>query len=159
MTGGIRDEIQQRRRLGGPEEEVFLAVQRTAALLLHSAAVALEPYGLTPTQYNVLRVLRGAGPAGLPRAEIGARLLSPMPDVTRLVDRLVAAGLVQRARDAADRRVARARITPSGLALLERLDAPIAELHRRQLGALGDERLRTLAALLDEARAALRAGG
>ena len=97
------------------EEETHLSIVRTAAVLEHAMAQVLKPYGLTTTQYNVLRILRGAGPGGLCRNEIGARLLRQVPDVTRLLDRLTAMRLIGRQRSDADRRLVRTHITPKGL--------------------------------------------
>ena len=144
--------IKQSRPFTGLEHEVFVALQLAAARLAQEVAEALRPAGLTETQYNVLRILRGAGEEGLACGEIAERLLSRDPDMTRLLDRMQKQGLATRDRCKADRRVVTTRITPQGLALLAELDAPIAELHRRQLGHLGRERLDQLAALL---RAAL----
>ena len=152
MASRLRDEIRQSRPFHSLEQEAQLSVQRTAAVLDHGFAEALKPHGITPTQYNVLRILRGAGAAGLCRNEVRDRLVAQVPDVTRLLDRMADAGLVERERDPDDRRLVNTRITRSGLALLERLDAPIAELHRRQLGHLGARKLRALVDLLAEAR-------
>jgi DNA-binding MarR family transcriptional regulator len=150
----LQIELKQSRPFASAAEEAQLGVQRTAEVLGRGTAELLRPYGLTPTQYNVLRILRGAGPEGLPCAEIGTRMLTHEPDVTRLLDRLQKAGLIARARAAADRRVVLTRITESGLVLLARLDGPVAELSRRRLGALSDGDLRSLIHLLDAVRAA-----
>jgi DNA-binding MarR family transcriptional regulator len=112
----------------------------------------LRPYGLTPTQYNVLRILRGAEPDGLTRNGVRDRLISPVPDATRLLDRLVEMGLVVRTRGGEDRRIVVARITPAGLDLLAPLDGVLERLHRRQVGHMGERKLRTLVNLLAEAR-------
>jgi DNA-binding MarR family transcriptional regulator len=130
----------------------MLSIARTAALLEHSTAEALKPHGLTPTQYNALRILRGAEPDGLCRNEVRVRLVAQVPDATRLLDRLGDMGLVVRAREGDDRRFVRARITRKGLDLLRPLDEVIHALHRRQLGHLGERKLRLLVALLEEAR-------
>lgn len=136
-----------------PSQEAFLDILRTGALLEHSAVEGLKPHGLTLTQYNVLRILRGAGPEGLCRNEVGARMIKPVPDVTRLLDRLEASGLVARRRSDTDRRYVTARITERGLALLAELDEPILRLHEDQLGHMANPRLEQLAELLREARA------
>ncbi len=146
-----RKSAQQRYR-PSPEEAVYVALQRTADRLLQGAEATLKPHGLSPTQYNVLRILRGAEPTGLPCRDIGERLITRDPDVTRLLDRLERRGLVTRARTAEDRRVVRTRITPAGLDLLKGLDGPIADTHRRQLGHLQAARLRNLLDLLESAR-------
>ena len=130
----------------------MLSIARTAALLDHDTIEALRPYGLTPTQYNALRILRGAGADGLCRNEVRDRLVARVPDATRLLDRLEEGGLVVRARQGDDRRFVRTRITEEGLGLLRQLDGVIEELHRRQLGHLGAAKLRQLIDLLAEAR-------
>jgi DNA-binding MarR family transcriptional regulator len=152
MTRTLRDEIRQRRPFTSLEQEAQLSIERTAAVLGHAFAEALKPYGITPTQYNVLRILRGAGAAGLCRHEVRDRLIARVPDVTRLLDRLEEAGLIARARDATDRRLVSTRITAAGLDLLRSLDEPVAEVHRRQLGHMTAEQLRTLTELLAIAR-------
>jgi DNA-binding MarR family transcriptional regulator len=119
---------------------------------MHAFADSLKAYDITPTQYNVLRILRGAGQEGLFRNEIRDRLVSQVPDVTRLLDRMEEGGLVERERAESDRRQVTTRITRDGLALLKRLDGPVAETHKRQLGHLSDTQLRTLIALLAAAR-------
>lgn len=152
MTATLQDEIHQTRPFVSIEAEAFLSVARTAALLGNEVAEALKPHALTPTQYNVLRILRGAGATGLCRYEVGDRLVTPVPDVTRLLDRLEGAGLVDRARDPEDRRQVKARITPVGLQLLDELDDALQAVHASQLGHLGEKRLRKLVDLLAEAR-------
>lgn len=130
----------------------MLSIARTAAVLEHSTSEALKPYGLTVTQYNALRILRGAGSEGLCRNEVRDRLIARVPDATRLLDRLEEMGVVVRAREGGDRRFVRARITQAGLDLIEPLDAVIQDLHRRQLGHLGADRLKVLIELLAAAR-------
>jgi DNA-binding MarR family transcriptional regulator len=128
-------------------------------VLGHALAEAIKPYGVTPTQYNVLRILRGAGDRGLCRNEVRERLVAQVPDVTRLLDRLEEMGLVVRERGAADRRLVTTRITREGLRILERLDTPILDIHRRQLGHLGERNIRALIALLASARQQTRSTG
>ena len=152
MTPRLQDEIKQTKPFGSLEQEAMLNIERTAALLGHQLEQALKPYGITPTQYNVLRILRGAGERGLCRNEVRERLIAEVPDVTRLLDRLEDMKLVERERDAADRRLVNTHITADGLELLERLDQPVIEFHRGQLGHLGKENLRTLIDLLSRAR-------
>lgn len=148
----LSQEIRQEKPFASLEEEAFLGLQRTASLLLQALGRELKGHDLTPAQYNTLRILRGAGPDALTCGEIGERLVSPGPDVTRLLDRLEQRGLVERLRDAGDRRVVRARITPKGLNLLAELDEPVGRILGHLLGALGKERLRTLVKLLGAAR-------
>lgn len=134
-----------------PEHQVYVAVQTLAAELGRQAAEPLKAAGLSAAQFNVLRVLRGAG-EGLTCGEIGGRLIARDPDVTRLLDRLEHAGLVERTRERADRRVVTTRISGQGQGLLARLDAPLAQLHAGQFAHLSAEQLSTLLTLLQEAR-------
>jgi DNA-binding MarR family transcriptional regulator len=150
----LSQEIHQEKPFASLEEEAFLGLQRTASLLMQALGRELKGHDLSPAQYNTLRILRGAQPDALTCGEIGERLVSPGPDVTRLLDRLEQRGLVTRLRDAEDRRVVRARITPEGIDLLAGLDEPVDHTLRRLLGNLGPAKLRTLVALLEEARAA-----
>ncbi len=152
MPTSIQAELKQRKPFRTLEEEAMVSLARTAALLEHAGADALRPHGLTPTQYNVLRILRGAEPDGLGRNEVRDRLIAPVPDATRLLDRLVEMGLVVRTRGGEDRRVVVARITRAGLDLLAELDGVVEGLHRRQLGHLSQRKLRALVNLLAEAR-------
>jgi DNA-binding MarR family transcriptional regulator len=134
------------------EEQAFVSLQRTADQLGWAVAEMLKGHGLSPTQYNALRILRGAGPQGLACSEIGARMINHDPDITRLVDRLERRGLVERGREHKDRRVITTRIAEAGLELLQALDQPIAEFHRQLLGHLGERRLESLVRLLEAAR-------
>jgi DNA-binding MarR family transcriptional regulator len=135
------------RRVAGPEEVAFLDLLRTADQQTRGLVQVLKTQGLSPTQYNVLRILRGA-PEGLPCGEIGNRMITRDPDITRLLDRLEKRGLIARHRESRDRRTVVARITPGGLKILARLDEPVQEVHRKQLGHLGHERLKRLCELL-----------
>lgn len=151
MATDLRTAIKQQKPFGSPEEEAALNIDRTAAVIGHAFAESLKAYDITPTQYNVLRILRGA-PDGLLCGEVGARMITRDPDITRLLDRLEKRSLIGRSRQEQDRRRVLARITDEGLALLKRLDEPVWEMHRRQLGHLGAARRRALAALLAAAR-------
>lgn len=133
---------------------VFVNLLRTADALARQAEDLLKPYSLSGTQYNILRILRGAGEKGLACREVGCRLISRDPDITRLLDRLESRGLIARAREARDRRVVKTRITAEGMRLLEQLDEPVRSLHSRQLSCLPDKKLRQLSDLLDRAREA-----
>jgi len=139
------------RRIGSPEEAAFLDLMRTADALSRRMVAILKAEDLSSTQYNVLRILRGAL-EGLPCGEIASRMITRDPDVTRLLDRLEKRKLISRSREAKDRRTVMARITPEGLKLVARLDEPVQAGHRRQLGHLGRERLRALTDLLQVAR-------
>lgn len=139
------------RRDACPEEMAFLDLLRTTDRLSRGVAHVLKSEDLSPTQYNVLRILRGA-PESLACGEIAGRMITRDPDITRLLDRLERRGLISRCRQTTDRRTVLTRITPEGLELLARLDRPVQEIHRMQLGHLGQERLRALAELLRAAR-------
>jgi DNA-binding MarR family transcriptional regulator len=144
------------RRAGSPEEAVFLDLLRTADILTQGAIGVLkaEAEDLSPAQYNVLRILRGA-PEGLSCGEIAKRMITHDPDVTRLLDRMEKRGLISRSRESRDRRMVTTRIAPQGRKLVDRLDEPVRKIHSKQLGHLGRERLRMLGQLLAAARAAV----
>lgn len=144
-----------RRRPGCPEEALFLELLRTTDMLSRNLVKVLKAEDLSATQYNVLRILRGS-PDGLPCGEIASRMITRDPDITRLLDRMEKRGLISRARETKDRRLVMARITSDGLKLLARLDEPVEESHRQQLGHLGRERLRALTELLSTARSAVK---
>jgi DNA-binding MarR family transcriptional regulator len=133
------------------EEAVFLELARTTDLLSRAGAALLKAEDLSSTQYNVLRILRGA-PEGLACGEIASRMITRDPDITRLLDRLEKRSLIARCRETADRRMVRSRITPGGLKLLARMDEPVQQAHKDQLGHLGKKQLRTLTELLQLAR-------
>ena len=152
MTETLQHEIRQNRPFASAEQEAHLSIVRTAGLLSDAMDQVLRPAGITVAQYNVLRILRGAEPDGLCRNEVRDRMLTRMPDMTRLLDRMEAAGLVRRVRNAEDRRMVGTHITEQGLALLDSVDAAVAAEHERQLGHLGAERLRTLIELLAAVR-------
>ena len=153
MTGTRHSRNQPRPR-ASPEEAVFLELFRTADMLSRGLLKTLKSEDVSATQYNVLRILRGA-PEGLPCGEIAGRMITRDPDITRLLDRLEKRGLITRSREARDRRTVITRITTDGLKVLERLDEPIQEAHHKQLGHLGRKRLRELTELLREARGRL----
>ncbi len=154
MNAKLRDEIKQTRPFASPQHEAFLSLGRTWSSLDHQLAEALKPHGITPTQYNVLRILRGAGNDGLCRADIIPRMISRVPDATRLLDRLESVGLVERERSTTDRRFVTTRITDQGLGILGVLDGEVVELHHRQFSGLNRKELRTLIDLLDRIRSA-----
>ena len=136
-------------RLETPQLLAFDLLLRTASELDQQVAQALKPAEVTPAQYNVLRILRNAGSAGLACSDVSARLVRHDPDVTRLLDRLEARGFVQRSRDTEDRRVVLARITSEGRAVLDKLGAAIAALHARQFEHLSRDDFRSLVSLLE----------
>jgi len=133
------------------EELAYLDLLRTTDMLSRGPSQALKTEDLSSTQYNVLRILRGA-PEGLPCGEIGSRMITRDPDITRLLDRLEKRHFISRSRESKDRRMVLTRITPEGLKVLSRLDEPVQEAHRRQLGHLGRERLVELSELLRDCR-------
>ncbi len=146
-----------RRQAAHPEAQVFVNLLRTADALERGAEALLKPFGLSGTQYNVLRILRGAGESGLACREIGCRLISHDPDITRLLDRMESRGLITRAREAKDRRVVKTRITADGLRILGDLDDPIQKLHRRQFRGFPARQLRQLSILLEQVRTRVEA--
>jgi DNA-binding MarR family transcriptional regulator len=131
--------------------EAYAAVLKAAEDLQRGFIEMLKAHDLSASQYNALRVLRGAGGAGLACGELADRLIRHDPDITRLLDRLEKHGLVQRIRERKDRRVVRTSITKAGLAILADLDGPVDALHDRQLGHLSAKQLLSLSKLLQEA--------
>jgi DNA-binding MarR family transcriptional regulator len=134
------------------ENRVFVALLRLADALSQEAEQLAKAAGLTGAQYNVLRILRGAEPEGLPCSGIGDRMISHDPDMTRLLDRMEKRGLITRNRQTDDRRVVKTRITPQALSLLRTLDQPVQELHKRQFRHIPAARLKILSQLLEEVR-------
>jgi len=155
MSGKLQTELQMRKPFSSLEEEAYLNMVRTVEALNHQLDVEiLKPIGLSSTQYNVLRILRGAGigTGGLTCGEIAGRMVTRDSDITRLLDRMEERELVTRQRDTVDRRSVKAFITPKGLALLKQLDKPLSDQHRRNLNKLNQSQLRTLIELLEAAR-------
>jgi len=136
-----------------PENRLFVAILKAADAVGQEAEQLVRSSELTGTQYNVLRILRGAEPEGLACREIGERMISHDPDITRLLDRMEKRSLITRERQTQDRRVIKTRITPQGLSLLKTLDQPVRELHKRQFQHMTAGQMKTLAALLEEIRA------
>jgi DNA-binding MarR family transcriptional regulator len=134
-----------------PEEAAYLDLARTTDILSRPLERLLRTEDLSSTQYNVLRILRGSV-KGLACGEIGNRMITRDPDITRLLDRLEKRNLICRSRETQDRRMVVARITPEGLDLLARLDDPVRDTHRKLLGHLGPEHLRALAGILAACR-------
>jgi len=137
----MQAEIKQGKPFVHPEEELFLSLVRTADILGRNTSDLLKEHGLSTAQYNVLRILRGAAPNGLSCGEINARMITRDPDVTRLLDRLEFRRLISRSRDPEDRRIVSVCISPEGLALLEPIDQPMVEIHKKQLGFLSHEEI------------------
>ena len=152
MAGRLKDEIKKRGPFESLEQEVLLNLLRTADALGRDFEAVFKPAGISMTQYNVLRILRGAGEDGLACGEIGDRMITRDPDMTRLLDRLESRGLITRVREATDRRVVKTRITKDGLSLLSKLDDPISATHQKQMEHMDERKLQTLLKLLEEAR-------
>lgn len=152
MAKGIRAELKQSKPFSSLAEEAYIALMRTADQLHWQGAELMKRFDVSPTQFNALRILRGAGPKGLACSEIGERMISRDSDITRLLDRLEHRGLAERCRETKDRRVIMARITSAGLELLKKMDRPVEEFHHHLLGQLGNQRLHSLLRLLEEAR-------
>lgn len=153
MSGRLSREIRQRRPMEAAQE-AFLNVLRTAAVLERAVGHVLRPAGLTQTQYNALRILRGAHPGSLPCNTVGERMVTPVPDVTRLLDRLEARGWVERRRGTTDRRIVEVRITDGGLALLAELDPRVERWIRDRFAALPGDAITALVEALETLRAA-----
>ena len=146
-------EIKKSKPFDSLEQEAMLNLARTWDVLAGEMALdVFKPAGLSPAQYNVLRILRGAG-EHLACGEIASRMIAREPDMTRLLDRLEKRGLVSRCRQQTDRRVVAVRITDAGLALLAELDPKLRAAHRAQLGHMTEDELKRLIALLEQARA------
>ena len=156
MVETLAEALKKTKPFASREEEVVLALQHVAARVIEPWALFLKAKAqLTPSQYNVLRILRGARPARLPSSEIGRRLVARDPDVTRLVDRLADRGLVDRVRESRDRRVVEVGITAEGLAVLKQLDPAVLRFPKAMLGRVGAKRVGQLAVLLQDVLASL----
>ena len=148
----LAEEIRMSRPFQLPELEAFLNLIRTSDQLQWQMAELFKQYGVTMQQYNVLRILRGAGDDGLPSLSIAHRMVTRVPDITRLVDRMERNAWVERARSESDRRVVRVTLTETGRRLADVLEAPTNACHRNQLGHLSTAELETLNRLLEKAR-------
>src|ERR1700691_5815364 len=144
MAGKLQNEIGKTGPFASLEEEATLNLLRTADRLMGLCEAALKPAGITPTQYNVLRILRGVWPQGIACQEIARRMITRDADLTRLLDRLESRNLVQRQRQSGDRRVVHISITHGGLSLLAELDGPVVEMNEKLLGHIGREQLHML---------------
>jgi len=148
----LQSEIRQSQPFGSLEEEALQALARANDQIQRHFDEFFKRYDLTGTQYNALRILRGAGETGLPCSEIGQRMITRDPDITRLLARLEQRGLCTRVREEKDRRVILGRIAPSGLKLLREIDQPVQDLGRRLVSQMGETRLRSLIRILDQIR-------
>ena len=152
MSNNLQAELKQKTPFPRVTAEALLSVLRTAAVLEHQLTETLKPYGITHTQYNVLRILRGAGPNGLCGREVGERMVSRVPDVSRLLDRMEETGLIQRERDPGDRRHVTARITRKGLAMLDQAAPELEALERARAGKIPTGQLQQLIEVLSTVR-------
>jgi DNA-binding MarR family transcriptional regulator len=148
MSPTLQQDLKQKKPFRSLQQEAYLSVVRTSTSLTDAMEDLVKGRGISATQYNVLRILRGSGAEGLCRNELRDRMLTRMPDMTRLLDRMEDAGLVVRAREGDDRRMVMTRITEKGRRLLDELDAPVMALHRKQMAGLTDAQLRSLSDLL-----------
>jgi DNA-binding MarR family transcriptional regulator len=158
MARGLQAELKQKRPFSSPEQEAYLSLLRTADKLQSAMEAKLKEFGLTSTQYNALRILRGAGTNGLPCSEIGERMITHDPDITRLLNRLEKRGLAERLRCERDRRVIYGKITDDGLKLLREMDEPIERFGRAMLSHVSTADLRKLIGLLEAVRCGRLAG-
>jgi DNA-binding MarR family transcriptional regulator len=153
VSGKLRKESHQSKAIRLLEEETTLNIMRTADHINLQLLDVLKPHGLSGTQYNVLRILRGAGETGASCKDVAGRLVTRDPDITRLMDRLEKRGILTRDRAKQDRRVVTHRLTEAGLELVNLLDRPIKEMHQRTMQPLKPGQLRDLIGLLEELRA------
>jgi DNA-binding MarR family transcriptional regulator len=154
MASALQQELKQRKPFQSAGHEAILGLMRTTDLIRRQAAALVEPHGITLQQFNVLRILRGAGEDGLPTLEVADRMIEQTPGVTRLLDRLEAKELVRRQRCPKDRRQHLCWITGKGLALLDKLDVVTARAHDESLKGLKQKDRVALIRLLDAIRAA-----
>lgn len=152
MPRQLRKELQQSKPFATIEEEVVVEVQRTSQAVIRWIAEALKPSTLTPVQFNVLRILRGARPESLSCRRIAERMVTYDPDLTRLLDRLEAAGLVEKERDEKDRRVVNIHITKAGVQAVESASVAVRERVQAELKGVGPRKLSELADLLERVR-------
>jgi len=148
MSPSLQQDLKQKKPFRSLQQEAYLSVVRTSTALTDAMEELVKSRGISATQYNVLRILRGSDVEGLCRNALRDRMLTRMPDMTRLLDRMEEAGLVVRVREGEDRRMVMTRITAKGRGLLDDLDAPVMALHRKQMAGLTDAQLRSLSDLL-----------
>jgi MarR family transcriptional regulator, organic hydroperoxide resistance regulator len=152
MSVALQRELQQGKPFGSLAEAVYLSVLVTAERLKTNASHIFREKDLTAAQYNVLRILRGAGEGGISCTEISGRMITRDSDITRMLDRLEARGVITRRRQANDRRVVKAFITEAGLEVLKDLDGPVSTFNQNQMSELSEKELKTLIKLLDKVR-------
>jgi DNA-binding MarR family transcriptional regulator len=154
VAGKLQHEIRQTKAIKLLEEEAALNIVRTSDALMLKFSEVLKPHALSPTQYNVLRILRGAGKDGASCKDVGNRLIAHDPDITRLMDRLEKRGIIIRGRAKEDRRIVTHTLTPAGLDLVNQLDSPIEHMHRDSLRHIDPAHLKELIATLEQIRIA-----
>jgi DNA-binding MarR family transcriptional regulator len=152
VSGKLAKEIRQTKPFQSREEEALLNLGRTWEFLQKRVADLMKEHGLTPTQYNMLRILRGAGADGVTCSQATERMLTPDPDITRLLDRMETQGLIRRDRTPEDRRIVIARITDRGLELANHIDGPLHQLLQQCLGRVSRQRLKDLIDTLEALR-------
>ena len=152
MASSLQQELKQNKPFSSLKQEVIINLNRTVAVLGHQMEQELKPFGLTPTQFNVLRILRGAGEEALCQYEVGQRLVAQVPDVPRLLARMEKSGLIKRRRAPSDKRVVTSAITKQGLAVLAELDSLLVQWERHTLRHLSNDQLLTLNEMLNLAR-------
>lgn len=155
-VSSLQHDVKKKQPFDCPSQEAYLNLIRTAGQLSGPMHALFKSHGLSESTYNVLRILRGAAETeeakGLPCLEVASRLVTRVPDITRLVDRLINAGWAQRTRASADRRIVTVSITDAGLELLDQLDEPVKKLHEQQFAHLNEQDVRDLNRLLEKAR-------
>lgn len=152
MTPTLQEEIRQSKPFASVEAEALLNILRTAAVLTHRMEQQFKPYGITSTQYNVLRIVQGAGKSGISQCDIAQRLVAETPDVPRLLRRTEEAGLIARDVDESDKRVRNVVLTPEGQRLLKRITPELEAGQDGMFPALSKGQLKSLNELLNLAR-------
>lgn len=151
-TSAVQREIRQSRPFRSPAQEATIALLRTASVVSRSVGRVVQPYGLSLAQYNALRIVRGAGPEGLPTLAVRERMIEEGTTITRILDRLESAGLIRRTRSRPDRRQVLCRITSKGRRLLAELDPKVNAADEAAVAVLGPSRTESLIRMLDDIR-------
>lgn len=152
MSGKLASELRQTKPFASIEEEALLNLSRTHEFIQQRAVEFFKQFQLTATQYNILRILRGAGKEGLSCSQASERMVTADPDITRLLDRLETRNLIARERSREDRRVVISRITENGLDLLRTIDKPLAGFIQKHVGHIGREKTEHLVEILESIR-------
>ena len=152
MPSKLRDELKKTTPFSSLNEEAYLNLERSHSVISYQFELVFKDYGITPVQYNALRIINGSSPEGIPSLDIADRLISRVPDITRLIDRMMKEDWVKRKRDAHDRRVVRIRITPKGEKLLHSIAPALHQTQKSLFKSLSRDELKTFNALLEKAR-------